>query len=75
MSAIKDLIIELLMELLKEEWTKRQQLEEKLTLSEALTRDLLQNAQENEKVMERRTRTIANMHRHHRIECDESGME
>ena len=68
-------MIEFLMGLLKEERIKRQQLEENLALSEAVTRDLLQNAQENEKVRERRTHTFANMHRHHRIECDDSGVD
>ena len=65
-------MLELLMDLLKEEREKRKQIEKELGESNKLTVELINKIHdlETDIVLERRTRVIANMYSHGRIECD-----
>ena len=74
MSSIKDLMVEFLVELLKEERQKRKQIEKELEESNKLMTELIEkvHALKTDITLKKRTRVIANMYRHGRIECDEA---
>ena len=67
-------MVEFLMELLKEERENRKQIEKELGECNKLTTELIDRVRglETDITLERRTRVIANMYRHGRIECDEA---
>ena len=74
MSSVMDLMLELLKDLLKEEWEKRKQIEKELGESNKLTTELISKIHdlETDIVLESGTQVIANIYRHGYIECDDA---